>query len=683
LLNYYFIIPIYGHLGLHLGEVFVFLCLLFRGLLPAVLATILASAGLYLSTENPALLATTLLQPFVVYFLLKRGLLILVADIFYWIIIGIPITYLVIVNFYQVTSSDYTQLILIKQAINGVLNVSLALLIQPFLSTRLYSSKIAKRLPKLSSRVFELTLICILFPALLVTLILSDSNAEQSEKELDHVLTIRAEFFSELVSDYLSFHQKAIENLSEVITDLDEEADKRDTLKHWNTNYPGFLTMLITDEHGLVTHGVPQSSFEHLLALPEKSRSVSDRAYFKAPKKTHKSYISNVFLGRGFGSDPIVAISAPYYELDKFKGVVEGSLNLPNFKEIEVAGSSHSVIIIDNDKKIIYASEGLGLEPLTKFASEDETIPFSSNLPAFKIAGLEYLYKETVSDNGWSVRVLSKSNSLLANYKNNFYKLILTLVIISVLVLAVSRRFAQQITRPLERLVRYFEAQEPVPERELKLVSSVEVESIRRQLINAQSLMIDYQSKLKDEVAEKTKELITINKKLEQLSRLDQLTQIFNRRGFESATQRVFKIAIRNRNPITFAIIDADNFKKVNDSFGHSAGDKCLEYIGEKLNEVFKRDTDIVGRYGGEEFVVMLAEGAVADHLVLLEQLRATIEEQSVSYDSNCIKMTISIGAYTVRENFDISYEEVIKKADKLLYISKSTEKNKITHSGQ
>ena len=681
--NYNFIIPIYGHLGLHIGEVFIFLCLIFRGLLPAIIATLLSSAGLFLATENPALLATMLLQPFVVYFLMRKGLLILIADIVFWLLIGLPITYVVITYFYEVSSGDFTQVILIKQTINGVLNVSLALLIQPFLPTKLYSSEIASQLPKLSNRIFELTLICILFPALLVTLILSDSNAEQSEKELEEALSIRADHFSELIGGYLSYHLKAIENLSEVISDLDAESDKLDTLKHWNTNYPGFLTMLITDKEGLVIKGVPKERFENLLSLPEKSRMVSDRDYFNEPKKTLRSYISDVFLGRGFGSDPIIAISAPYLEGEQFRGVVEGSLNLPNFTEIDATGGNHSVIVIDNTKNVIYSSEELRLEPMTEFDKNDVLLPFSSQLSAIKIAGTEYLYKKVMTENGWRVMVLSKSNTLIATYKNSYFKLILTLIVISVLVLAVTRRFAQQITSPLERLVGYFEAQQPVPSRGMKNLSSEEVESIRVQLIDAQSLMIDYQEKLKSEVDEKTKALIETNKKLELLSSQDQLTQVFNRRGFELATQQVFKLAVRNENPVTFAILDVDNFKRINDRLGHAAGDKCLEFIGEKLKEVFKRDTDFVGRYGGEEFVIMIAEGTEAVHLDLLEQLRASIEKQSVSYEDQHIKMTISIGAYTTAYDFNISYEGMVKKSDELLYASKNSGKNNIKHKNQ
>ena len=666
-----------------MGEVFVFLCLIFRGLVPAIIATLLSSLGLFLATENPSLLITTLLQTLVVYFLIRRGFLILIADIIYWLILGLPITFVVITYFYQVTSTDFTQVILIKQAINGVLNISLALLVQPFLPSRLYSSNIANKLPKLSSRIFELSLICIVFPTLLITLILSDSNAQQSEKELEEILRIRAAHFAELSSGYLSYHKKAIENLSEVISELQDEPDQEATLNHWNSNYSGFLTMLITDEKGLVIEGVPEERFEKLLALPELSRLVSDRDYFVKPKETNQSFISEVFLGRGFGNDPIIAISAPYYSGGVFKGVVEGSLNLPNFSDIDATGNAYSVIVVDKSGKVIYSSPALNINALTVFAQQDMTLAYSSNLPAIEVNEREYLYKQVTTDNGWVVKVLSKPNTLITAYKNNFYKLILTLIIISILALSVTRRFAKQITRPLERLVRYFEAQRPVPTRAMKYLSSEEVESIRLQLINAQSLMIDYQEKLKNEVEEKTKELKKTNKKLELLSRQDQLTKIFNRRGFELATQKVFKLAIRNHNPVTFAVLDVDNFKTINDSLGHTAGDKCLEYIGETLKDVFKRDTDFVGRYGGEEFVVMLAEGSEANHLHLLELFRATIENGSVCYGKQSIKMTISIGAYTVRDDFNISYEGIIKKSDELLYVSKSSGKNKITHKSQ
>lgn len=658
--------------------------MIFRGLLPAILATLLASAGLYLATENPALLITSLLETFLVYYLIKKGVLILIADFVFWLVIGLPITYLIIKYFYQVTSSDFSQVILIKQALNGSLNVSLALLLQPFLPTNWYSSETLTRLPKLANRIFELTLICIAFPALLVTLILSDSNADNSEQETGEVLSIRAEHLSALISRHLLYHQKAVENLSEVISaNVMQKDDPLGILWHWNNNYPGFITMLITDEKGLVVSGVPMAMFDKLLALPESSRMVTDRDYFTEAKKTNNSYISEVFLGRGFGNDPIIAISAPYYESGVFKGVVEGSLHLPNFNDIDLSGDNHSVVVIDSSNKVIYSSAILGIEPLSSFDTEDEALPYSNSLPAIQINEVHYLYKKIATDNDWTVMVLSKPNTLITAYKNNFYKLIISLLAISFLALAVTRRFAKQITGPLERLVKYFEGHEAIQKRSMRYLSSKEIESIREQLIDAQALMIGYQDNLREEVNEKTKELKLINKKLELLSSQDQLTNIFNRRGFEQTTESVYQLSVRNRTPLTFAIADVDFFKRINDRWGHSAGDHCLVLIAEKLREVFKRETDFVGRFGGEEFVVMIAEGMEDTHLALLEQLRVAIEEMSLMYEGHRISMTVSIGAYTIKECFDLSYEELIKKSDMLLYASKKSGRNRITHGNQ
>ncbi|GAA0205579.1 hypothetical protein GCM10009123_11310 [Kangiella japonica] len=164
---------------------------------------------------------------------------------------------------------------------------------------------------------------------------------------------------------------------------------------------------------------------------------------------------------------------------------------MPNFSDVDSTGNTYSVIVLDKSDKVIYSSPNLNIKALTVFSQKDMTLAYSSNLPAIQIGEREYLYKEVTTDNGWVVKVLSKPNTLITAYKYNFYKLIFSLFIISVLALAVTRRFAKQSARPLERLVRYFEAQKPVPNRSMKYLSSEEVESIRTQLIDAQSLMID------------------------------------------------------------------------------------------------------------------------------------------------------------------------------------------------
>lgn len=134
--NLWFIIPLYGNLSLHLGEVFVISCLITRGLYPAILASIITTAGLVYETGNYVFFISAILEIIILNTLLRKGVLLLLADAVFWVMLGIPITYLTIKYIYDVTSVDFMQVILLKQAVNGVLIVSIVALLKPFIPLR-------------------------------------------------------------------------------------------------------------------------------------------------------------------------------------------------------------------------------------------------------------------------------------------------------------------------------------------------------------------------------------------------------------------------------------------------------------------------------------------------------------------------------------------------------------------
>jgi len=170
---------------------------------------------------------------------------------------------------------------------------------------------------------------------------------------------------------------------------------------------------------------------------------------------------------------------------------------------------------------------------------------------------------------------------------------------------------------------------------------------------------------------------------LKKLSSHDPLTGILNRRGFEQVVDTVFPLACRNQSNVTLAIMDLDHFKHINDKFGHNAGDACLITVAQTIEEVLQRDSDYVGRFGGEEFVALIIGESVEQHSHLLQSVRRMIEELTVEYEGDDIQFTISIGAYSLTDQFDMNYDKMLCTADKLLYESKKSGRNRMTHKSQ
>lgn len=162
------------------------------------------------------------------------------------------------------------------------------------------------------------------------------------------------------------------------------------------------------------------------------------------------------------------------------------------------------------------------------------------------------------------------------------------------------------------------------------------------------------------------------------LSLTDTLTGLSNRRHFDNSIEREFLRSKRYGGDLSLAIIDIDFFKKINDTYGHLCGDYVLKEVAYLIMENFRK-TDMVFRYGGEEFVVILTETSLAQSEIPMERLRKTIENYEFKYEKNSIKVTISIG---VSSNKYETVKDFIETADKALYEAKTSGRNRIVFSG-
>lgn len=160
------------------------------------------------------------------------------------------------------------------------------------------------------------------------------------------------------------------------------------------------------------------------------------------------------------------------------------------------------------------------------------------------------------------------------------------------------------------------------------------------------------------------------------MSVTDPLTGLFNRRHFESCLDREFSRSKRYKNDLSFAIIDIDFFKQVNDTYGHSCGDYILKEAAYIISNNF-RLSDMVFRYGGEEFVVILTETSIKNSLIPLERLRKAFENSNFKFNENQIKISVSIGVSSLKDETSTPWG-MFDNADKALYEAKENGRNQI-----
>ncbi len=155
----------------------------------------------------------------------------------------------------------------------------------------------------------------------------------------------------------------------------------------------------------------------------------------------------------------------------------------------------------------------------------------------------------------------------------------------------------------------------------------------------------------------------------------DVLTQTRNRSAFNDTVRREIRLAHRNGNHLSVIFIDIDHFKTINDNYGHQCGDLALTSIAKWINESI-RSSDIVFRYGGEEFVVLLSETDLEGAELLAERIRQNIENHIFAYGLETIRLTASLGASSLRG--DDSLDAFITRADQAMYRAKQTGRNRV-----
>lgn len=164
-----------------------------------------------------------------------------------------------------------------------------------------------------------------------------------------------------------------------------------------------------------------------------------------------------------------------------------------------------------------------------------------------------------------------------------------------------------------------------------------------------------------------------------QLSITDALTNLYNRRYFETTFAREFARAKRYNSQLSLVVVDIDWFKKINDTYGHSCGDYVLRELSWLMAENF-RQTDIIFRYGGEEFVILLTETDGKSAIIPVERLRRAVEDNKFKFKGVELNVTISAG---ISSNKDVNEVcQMFDNADKALYQAKEEGRNRVRTFG-
>lgn len=192
----------------------------------------------------------------------------------------------------------------------------------------------------------------------------------------------------------------------------------------------------------------------------------------------------------------------------------------------------------------------------------------------------------------------------------------------------------------------------------------------------ANARLEDANEQLEARVREKTEQLEALNRDLRELATNDSLTGIANRRAFFERGHREFDNSVRYRTPLSLLMLDLDHFKRVNDRYGHQAGDQVLRQVATWIVEML-RSGDLGARYGGEEFVVLAPHTGLHDAATLAARIKERVSRCPIVYDRRALHVTISIGVAS-RIDGDADLQALLRRADAALYEAKRAGRDRV-----
>ncbi|QYJ84942.1 diguanylate cyclase [Shewanella mesophila] len=685
-------IQLFGNQQLVIGNMFFVIVAVFIGPWYALLTALLCATGLYIAWDSWHMFFLFPLEALWLGYARRKEFYSLYADIVYWIVVGIPLFYIYLNSLSELPNS-YLTFIILKQGINGLLYTALASIIVTLIPVRFHiKDKITNQKRKSFNQQLTYTFTQILTLVLLVSaLIFNNHSLNQQQLAVKHRLEDSANHLGNAAQTIIDDHFRTIDNAARWLSfSGSDQSQWQGLLSKLHQSYPNFISMLITDDQGVITAASPIARLKES-DRNNKTLSVMDRHYFQEAFFNQLTFISPAFLGRGFGNDPIVAISAPLYHANnqiKPIGILEGSLNLTQFAQIDhrdMDYETRSIILIDENNLVIYASKPLKMQPLEPLSFSMSGLNYKTKLNMINFNNLdsespEYAYSKYILNNGWSLYVVVPFAPLLAEVEQQYLMMFTVLLFAFITTILLIQVISGRLTAPLEVIATKFSSWN-VNGGELLLNDTTpkEIHTLSTSIQKSKQELLSYQLELEEKVALRTVELEKANTQLQALSEMDALTGLYNRRYTETHFPTLHDMCKRNGSALAFCIVDIDHFKQVNDTYGHQAGDKALITIATLMKQFFKRDTDIVSRYGGEEFLIILPQCNALQVEIHLNQFRQLIADTEIEMSpTQKAKLTVSMGTVVSNAGEFNNIDHWFKMADLNLYEAKESGRDKV-----
>lgn len=497
---------------------------------------------------------------------------------------------------------------------------------------------------------------------------------DETELNLDYALTSQ----SLIMESWAMERAKEIRYLSNLPVSKELQLEQMyQVFQNFLHTHDELVSIVYLNEDGFVR--IDSASNEGII---HSDVSLKDRDYFIAAEQG-KEYMHDVVVSKA-SNKPVIIFSSPVYSTDdQFQGVIFGAAHLSKVNELlsqSIHGESGEIFLINQEAEILTRLTDNSSEA---FKNEDTTTKLNTEIAneilTQGVFAANSNFTSHVNNHGdevfgaflplydgryFLINEISKKEVLQSHYHMIVVMLSMTTVILvlgGITVIFVSRH----LLRPFSHL--------------MKAINEIKEGNYHAQLdphvyktspLELQQLIKvfnDMRSTIQDK-----------NKTLKKLSSTDELTGVANRRIFEERLDKEWFRARKEQTSISVVFIDVDFLKVINDTFGHQAGDHCLKSVARAIKETINRPRDVVARYGGDEFIILLPETSINKATSLAEKVRKQIEMLQIPTDEPDKYSTASIGVASLIPTEEIKKEFLIQLADQALYEAKSKGKNNV-----
>jgi diguanylate cyclase (GGDEF)-like protein len=687
----YFKVPLYFGVDLLFGGIAALVAVRLYGTVWGTMTAAVASSYTYFLWHHPYSIIIFTFEVLVVGLLLRRkNENIILYDSIYWIFIGMPLSWLF--HYYLLEMGETTVLLIVlKQGVNGAFNALLAGLIVTYLPVRRWAGGSTAREPVSMLRtLFNLLMAFVMFTGIMF--MIKDGRWVKNELESD----IRTELFAEsgrIADDLISWHMEHMQALEELAGIAAKAAmAPSPALQHstevFNAALPDFIRIHIDDAAGTSIAFAPPVDEK---GQPTVGLNFADRPYYKQLKTTLKPVMSDIFVGRVGLPAPVVTMGVPVISEKRFHGCVIGSLDLGYIKKLLERGTERGLMeatVIDSKGRVI-ASTHDDMKPMGVFdrRQKGEVIPLHNgiyqwlpqpekNVPEALRWQKSFYVKETfISDTlPWTLVVEEAVAPYQKELQRHNIQSLSGMLAVTLAALLLAGLVSRNLARPLDSLARV------TTNLPAKIVHRETVDWPGSSIREMDSLVNNFKTMaaiLRQNFMELWEEKERAQDLLGQMKHQafhDPLTGLPNRVLFNDRLIMALAHARRNKEMLAVLFFDLDQFKTVNDTLGHAAGDKLLTEVAARLAGCL-REKDTIARMGGDEFTMLLPQLSNEEGAVRVARKVLDVLQRPWVINGHEFHITASIGIALYPNDGDNS-ETLMKHADIAMYRAKDQGRN-------